>query len=139
MSAMRYGRRRVRYASVAGGERVRTIEWWQLVGTMPIAPGATRPRADVYETADRILVTVELPGLDPDDVGIQLYEDVLIVEGRRSVPPGFADGRYHAAEIPRGDLRLQLALPSLIDPEAAEARLERGILELRLPKAGLGA
>jgi HSP20 family protein len=134
MTAMRYRRRRCRCAAL-GTERASTVEWWQLTRTTVVSAEAWRPRADVYETADNVLVTVELAGLEADDLDVQLFEDALIVEGGRSIPGSWADGRYHAAEIPRGRFRLRLALPVVVDPDAAEARFERGLLELTLPKS----
>ena len=57
-----------------------TVEWWQLTLDHGRIAGAWRPRADVYETADGVLVTVELAGLEADDLDVQLFEDALIVE-----------------------------------------------------------
>jgi HSP20 family protein len=135
MTAMRYRRRRCRCAAVGTERAGSSVEWWQLTRTVIVSAGAWRPRADVYETADGVLVTVELAGLEADDLDVQLFEDALIVEGGRSVPVAWANGRYHAAEIPRGRFRLRLGLPAVVDPDAAEARFERGLLELALPKS----
>jgi HSP20 family protein len=134
---MHYRRRHYRYAVVAAAERPRSaIEWWQLTGTVVVTPGAWRPRTDVYETDDRVLITVELAGVEPDDLDVQLFEDALLVEGRRPIPETRADGRYHSAEIPRGRFRLSLVLPAVVDPDRGEARFDRGLLELTLPKNG---
>ena len=134
---MRYRRRHYRYAVVAAAERPRSaIDWWQVTGTIVVTPGAWRPRTDVYETAERVLVTVELPGVEPDDLDVQLFEDALLVEGRRPVPETASNGLYHSAEIPRGRFRLSLVLPAVIDPDRGDARFDRGLLELALPKAG---
>lgn len=135
MTGLRYRRRHSRYA-LGPAERPGTVvEWWQVTGTVLVAPGAWRPRADVFETPSEVLVTVELAGMDPGDLDVQLFEDAILVEGGRSVPATFADGLYHAAEIPRGRFRLRLGLPTVIDPDHAEARFDRGLLELTLPKS----
>lgn len=132
---MRYRRWDHRYTVVAGGERPRTaLEWWILTGTFVPAAGAWRPRADVYESTDRIVVAVELAGVRARDLDVQLFEDTLIIEGHRTAPASLSGGRYHAAEIPRGRLRLMLALPAVVDPHAADSRLEAGQLVLTLPK-----
>jgi HSP20 family protein len=135
MATVRYVRRNYRYEVVTGGERPRSaIEWWTLAGTVVLAPSAWRPRADVYESDAAIVVAIELAGVRPRDVDVQLFADALLVQGSRPVPSGIGRGRYHAAGIPRGPFRLTLALPSEIDPDRAEARLEAGQLELVLPK-----
>jgi HSP20 family protein len=136
MTRVRYRRRHGRCATTEGEGGATAVEWWQLSRTVVIAAGAWRPRADVYESSGQILVAVELAGVEPRDLEVQLYDDMLLVEGRRSIPEALAEGRYHSAEIPRGRFRLRLRLPALVDSGGAEARFERGLLELSLPKAG---
>jgi HSP20 family protein len=94
-----------------------------------------RPRADVTETARSIVITVELAGVDPDDVEAVLYEDALVVSGRRHLPGPGARGVYHAAEIKQGRFRLEVGLPVPVASELSDARYERGLLRLTLTKA----
>jgi len=137
LTAVRYRRRNYRYTVVAGGERPRTaLEWWTITGTVVPASGAWRPRADVYESIDRVVVAVELAGVPVRDLDVQLFEDTLIIEGQRTPPASLSGGRYHAAEIPRGRFRLMLALPAVVDPDSSEGRFEVGQLVLTLPKRG---
>jgi HSP20 family protein len=136
VTTLRYRRQRGRWSTEVGGERrVTAIEWWRLTGTVVVTPGAWRPRADILETPDAILISVELAGVEPDAIDVQLFDDVLVVDGQRSIPGPFADGFYHAAEIPRGRFRFRVDLPAAIDPDRAEARVDRGLLELTLPKS----
>ena len=93
-----------------------------------------RPSTDVVEVADAILLTVELAGVDHEEVEVLLFEDALIVEGQRRLPPSRPGGLYHVAEIRQGPFRLELPLPATIDPNRVEARYERGLLEMILPK-----
>ena len=105
---------------------------------MTLAQTAWRPPTDVWETAEAITVTIELAGVDEDDLDALLYEDALVVEGRRRLPPPATDnaGVYHAAEIRQGRFRVELALPATIDPERADARYENGLLQITLRKTG---
>ena len=80
------------------------------------------------------VVTVELAGVEPDDLDVVLYEDVLVVEGQRQLPPADTVGVYHAAEIRQGPYRLELPLPAPIDPEGVDARYEQGLLRVALPR-----
>lgn len=93
-----------------------------------------RPAADVAETARSIEVTVDLAGVDEDDFEVQLFDNGLVVEGRRHLPSCSEDAVYHAAGIPQGLFRLELPLPARIDAERVEARYERGLLHVTLPK-----
>src|SRR5439155_572664 len=58
----------------------------------------------------------------------------LVVEGRRQLPSCGEDAVYHAAGIPQGWFRLELPIPARIDPERVEARYDRGLLHITLPK-----
>jgi len=93
-----------------------------------------RPATDVAETTRAIEVTVDLAGVDEDDVDVQLFDNGLVVEGRRQLPSCGEDAVYHAAGIPQGWFRLELPIPARIDPERVEARYDRGLLHITLPK-----
>jgi HSP20 family protein len=94
-----------------------------------------RPETDVYETAAAIVVIVELAGVDDSDVEAMLFEDVLVIEGERRLPSCEGDGVYHAATIRQGPFRVEIALPAAVDPGGLDARCERGLLRITLPKA----
>src|SRR5579872_7152306 len=83
----------IRQAERAGVRLDRT--WW-------------RPAADVYETPAAIIVTVELAGIDHEELDVLLYEDAVVFEGQRRLPTGESGGKYHAAEIRQGRFRLEL-------------------------------
>jgi HSP20 family protein len=93
-----------------------------------------RPAADMAETTRSIEVTVDLAGVDEDDFDVQLFDNGLVVEGRRQLPSCGEDAVYHAAGIPQGFFRVELPLPAPIDPDGVEARYERGLLHVTLPK-----
>jgi HSP20 family protein len=94
-----------------------------------------RPRADVAETGGSIVITVELAGVDPREVEAVLYEDALVISGRRHLPGPGAGGVYHAAEIDQGSFRLEVGLPARVAAGLSGARYERGLLRLTLSKA----
>jgi HSP20 family protein len=102
---------------------------------LSVAPTRWRPAADVCETDATVSVAVELAGVDEEDLEIELYPDALVVEGLRrpaSFPP---DGVYLQAEIRPGPFRLVVPMPSPVDLEGVQARYERGLLTIELPKA----
>ena len=116
-----------------------TEGWW--IHRMPAAALAYshwRPSADVVETVGAITVTVELAGVDEEDVAILLFEDVLVVEGRRELPQCEGGGVYHVAAIRQGPFRIEVPLSLRIDPKGVVARCERGLVWVRLPKANGG-
>ncbi|PYM23754.1 MAG: heat-shock protein Hsp20 [Candidatus Rokuibacteriota bacterium] len=131
---MRY--RRVTFRST----RLRTGQPWPFAGAWEheslrlLLQARWRPAADMSETATAIEVTVDLAGVDEDDFEVQLFENGLVVEGRRQLPSCGEDAVYHAAGIPQGLFRVELPLPARIDPDRVEARYERGLLHVTLPK-----
>ncbi|MFZ5877333.1 MAG: Hsp20/alpha crystallin family protein [Nitrospirota bacterium] len=131
---MRYRRIRYRYTEVVGRSRTRLLgERESLRPHATIARTEWKPPADVYETADTYVVTIELAGVNENDVEITLHPDALIVEGVRSCE-ACGDARYHAAQIWYGPFRLEASFPTPIDPERVGGRFERGFLSLTVPK-----
>jgi HSP20 family protein len=90
----------------------------------------TVPRAEVERTDQAYLVDVDLPGVPPPDVGVEVGHGRLVVTGRRRTRGGRADGRSGGA----GRVRLALTLPDDVDADAVTAELEHGVLQLHLPR-----
>ena len=113
--------------------------WWiHRMPTAALAHPHWHPDIDVYETTGAITVTVELAGVDEEAVTVLLFEDVLVVEGRRELPRCEGDGVYHVAAIRQGPFRIEVPLPVRIDPKGVVARYERGLVSVRLRKANGG-
>jgi HSP20 family protein len=133
---LRYQRVRHGYAVALGEPQPRPLGvGWGRPTPALIALPRWRPRADVAETARSIVITVELAGVDPDEMEAVLYEDALVVSGRRHLPGPGPGGVYHAAEIDQGSFRLEVGLPAPVASELTDARYDRGLLVLTLPRA----
>jgi HSP20 family protein len=132
---MRYRRLSYRYAAVVPSAPALSLaDLWPGDRLRLLVQRRWRPAADVYETASAIEVVVDLAGVDEDDVEVKLFEDAVVVEGRRRLPAGPEGAQYLAAGIHHGPFGLELPLPSPIDAESVEARYERGLLRITLPK-----
>jgi HSP20 family protein len=107
---------------------------WQSDRLRLLAQAHWRPDADTYETATTVEILVDLAGIAEDDFEVQLFEDALVVEGRRQLPSCPREATYHAAGIRQGPFRVELPLPAPVDAERAEARHDRGLLRITLPK-----
>jgi HSP20 family protein len=92
-----------------------------------------RPEVDVFRTDDppTLIVQVELPGVDPDDVRLVASPQALLIAGERRRPKDC--GHYQQMEIDYGPFQRQITLSDDVDPENATATYERGILSVRLP------
>src|SRR5262245_43864692 len=111
---MRYRRVKHRYEMVVSGRGPELpVEGWRIgAASVVVAQPHWRPAADLYETPEQVLVTVELAGVRPEQVEAVLYEDALLVAGERWLPPVDPVGRYQSAEIRQGSFRLELRLPA---------------------------
>ena len=132
---MRYRRVSYRYALLVTGNQDRAFGD-PLVAVQPgvrFAQTFWRPPADVCESERTIVVTVDLAGIDQDELDVVLFEDALIVEGSRRLAtnPGVV---YHVAEIRQGPFRLELRLPGSIDQERVDARYDQGLLRITFLK-----
>jgi HSP20 family protein len=133
---MRYRRLSYRYTVVVG-----SIRTWPPLGDLwpsnrlrPLAQGGWRPDADMYETASAVEIVVDLAGVDEEDFEVQLFEDALVVEGRRQLPSCEEAAVYHAASVRQGPFRVELPLPAPVNPERVDAHYEHGLLRITLPK-----
>ena len=94
------------------------------------------PPVDVFyvDGPPRAVVHVELPGVDPATIDLEVHGRELVVRGTR--PAQDPDGRlYQQVEIARGAFRRVVELGALVEADAAAARYEAGILEVTLPLA----
>ena len=98
---------------------------------------AWSPAVSVAETADALVFTAELPGLTEKDVTIELENDVLSISGEKTEErtEGDEERNYHLWERSYGSFRRSFALPRTVVGAEATARFDKGILEIRLPKA----
>lgn len=93
------------------------------------------PRADIYETADDIVVVADMPGVDENSLDLTLEKNVLTINGYvEPVEPENYGLAYAEYEV--GDYQRSFTLSNQIDQEKIEASVKNGVLRLRLPKAG---
>jgi len=92
----------------------------------------TRPLpVELRDEGDAYLVKAFVPGLTAEDLTIEALDDVVSIEGEYKANEG--DSLLN--ELPSGAFRRALRLPVSLDADKAEARVENGVLSLRLPKA----
>jgi len=96
------------------------------------APGWAPP-VDLFETEDRYVVAVELPGLTRDDVQIEAQEDRLVLSGSRPVPSVPAQ-RYHQVERGHGAFSRTFVFAHPIEVDRITADVSRGVLTVTVPK-----
>jgi HSP20 family protein len=91
------------------------------------------PPTDVIELADKLMVIVEIAGMNPGDFSISLHNRRLTISGSRERPP-MKHQAYHQVEIGFGDFRIDLNLPWVADRDGVSATYQHGFLQVELPR-----
>ncbi len=97
------------------------------------AQGLT-PTLDVKETENELVVKADLPGIDEKDVNLTIYNGVLTLRGEKKSEHTDERENYHVMERSYGSFQRSIRLPETIDEDKAEARFDKGVLTVTLPK-----
>ncbi len=92
-----------------------------------------KPPTDVYETADALVVHMDIAGMRSEDFQVELADGILTISGER-VARREGKRHYHAMEVQIGPFERRLRLPVPVDPDSIHASYEAGFLEVRLAK-----
>jgi HSP20 family protein len=94
------------------------------------------PPADLLIDENGVTVYMDVPGLRPENLEIELENDTLTVRGERPIPYSSEDGAGPARRIERsfGRFERSLRVPTGLDPDAIDASLSDGVLKLAIPK-----
>jgi HSP20 family protein len=115
------------------GEMDRLLEGWGV--DLPRSLVAAFPPVNIWEDADAFHLEAELPGMTREQLQISVaHRNQLTIQGER---PGYEveKGRWHRRERGFGRFQRVLKLPTAVDADKVEAKLENGLLQLTLPKA----
>ena len=93
------------------------------------------PRADLAETDDAYVLSLDLPGIPADDVEVTMEDDTLTISGERKAPHDQDEGRYHRMERSYGRFLRSFRFAAPVDAEHVEATAEDGVLTIRVAKA----
>jgi len=93
------------------------------------------PALDVRQDKDNVIVEASLPGIDPEKVDISVENDVLTISGRTEEKKEVKREDYYRKEIREGSFSRSVILPMGVKADQAEAKYEKGILKINLPKA----
>jgi HSP20 family protein len=92
------------------------------------------PPMDLVETDDHLVLKADLPGLDKDDVEVEVKDGVLTVSGERRTEHESSSEGYHRVERAHGRFSRSLSLPRGVDADQVQADFDKGVLEVRIPK-----
>lgn len=100
-----------------------------------IRPGDGNLSVDVVETPEAVLVTMDVPGVNADDLSVQIAGNMLTVSGSRPEATTEAGWIVHARHRPSGTFERSVPMPVPVNHEEVSAEVQDGILTVRLGKA----
>jgi len=92
------------------------------------------PRVDVKEEAKRFVIQCDIPGVDPNDIEINMDKGMLSIKGERKSESTVENDKYTRVERSHGLFHRRFALPDSADAEAIRASGKHGVLEIVIPK-----
>lgn len=102
-------------------------------GNSYVATSDWAPAVDIVENGDAYLLLVDVPGVDPEAIDIQMENGVLSIKGERTA--GMAEREaYKRVERPRGTFYRRFSLPEAADANRIAAKCRNGVLEITIPK-----
>lgn len=96
--------------------------------------GDVEPRMDISETDKELRITAELAGMNEDDIEVSLSGDMLTIKGEKEEERKEEKADYHLMERHFGSFHRSFALPETVDPDKVDARFDKGILTITMPK-----
>ena len=97
------------------------------------------PRVDLRDTGDTLVINADLPGVDPDDIEIEVGDDVVAIVGITGYEDEdeSEDHDFYSLERYYGTFERVIPLPTLVDPEQALGEIKNGTLTITLPKVDM--
>lgn len=101
----------------------------------PFEDGIWVPPVDICEDAVQVVLKMEVPEVDQEDIAVQIEGNSLVISGERRLEQT-GETNYHRLERSYGSFRRSFVLPAGVDPEGCRASCDRGVLKVVLPKLG---
>ena len=96
---------------------------------------AVSARADLKETDDELVMTVDLPGFEENDVDVALADNRLTIKAHTEHKEEKQKGDYHFCERRVGDMSRMITLPCEVEADEVQAMMKNGVLTVSLPKS----
>ena len=99
-----------------------------------VSTAAWTPVVDIFEEAEYLRITAEVPGVKPENVKILVEGNLLTIQGTKEQVAEAKAEKVHRYERTYGSFERTFTLPTTVDPEHIKAQYEAGVLTLTLPK-----
>jgi HSP20 family protein len=92
------------------------------------------PAINIWAGNDGVILTAEIPGTNPDEIDINVVGQTVSITGSREIDKVDEEARYHRQERQSGKFTRSVELPFTVDAGKVQARFDRGILLVNLPR-----
>ena len=96
--------------------------------------GMWNPVVDLYEKDDSFMIKAELPGVDKNDINIDLKDRLLTLSGERTYDNEVKEENYYRRERTYGKFQRAFTLPADVDSDEIKAEYKDGVLQIEIPK-----
>ena len=114
------------------GRRMRS--WWPERSFRTEELDVRAPAVDVFEEKDDIVVKAEIPGMDKDNIQVNLTDHTLTIKGEKKKEEEINEENYYRSERSYGSFLRTLELPKDVHGDKVKATFKNGVLEVRMPK-----
>jgi HSP20 family protein len=98
------------------------------------AGAAWRPYADIFETESGVTILVDLPGVDKEDVTVEVKENILSITGSRTCEETVGEDKYYRRERSYGSFKRAFGMRGTIAPDKIKASFKNGVLKIELAR-----
>ena len=103
-------------------------------GDSPLTTANFVPAVDIYEDAEKVVLKLEVPGIEEKDLDVRVENNTLTVKGERKFDNEEKEENFHRIERRYGSFYRAFTLPSTISSENVQAEYKAGVLKLELKK-----
>jgi HSP20 family protein len=103
-------------------------------GKEQLTTGTFVPPVDVYEDEHNLVLKLEVPGVNEEDLNVSVENDTLTIQGERKFEKEEKEENFHRIERRYGSFTRTFKLPNTVDTDKVEAGYEKGILKITLAK-----
>ena len=103
---------------------------------VPVVPTVNKfvPPINIYDDKDNVYVDVAVSGYNPENIELDVQDGVLTIKGNMEKKREIEEKNYYRKEIRMGSFARQIALPSEVYGDKAEANFDNGVLKISIPK-----
>ncbi len=114
------------------GRRFGPMRWPKMLWPEELDSGY--PSVDIYEDARSVMLKAEIPGVNKEDLNVNITEDAITISGEKKKEEKVEEKDYYRYERSYGSFRRILPLPAGVQSTKAKAKFSDGVLEIKVPK-----